>query len=94
MRRVHTKVTRRLGKTYTKSEYKGGDDIMFLIWSDSTLVRFMSTIHIGHGFVLRDRRHKKPSSSAPTTAREPFKVTATKEQVKKWFDLLDKVPFI
>ena len=94
MGRIHTKVTKRLGKTYTKSEYKGRDDVMFFIWSDSALVRFMSTVHTGHGFVLRDRRHKKSSSSAPTTTGEPFKVPATKEQVKKWFDLPDKVPFI
>jgi hypothetical protein len=94
MGKLHTTVTRRKEKVYTKSEYKGGGDVMFFIWSDSTVVKFMSTIHTGTGFVLRARRHKKPSSSAPSTADKPFEVPATREQVKRWFELPNKVPFI
>jgi hypothetical protein len=49
------------------------DTTLISVWQDSAVVRFLTTIHTGKEWVVRERKKPKASSSNPVITRAPFK---------------------
>jgi hypothetical protein len=51
-----------------------GEDVLFFIWQDQRVVKGMTMVHDGSGYMLRNRRRPKDSSSMEATIKQIFQV--------------------
>ena len=58
---------------------------MFFIWQDQTVVRGMTTVHDGKGYMIRPRRRPKDSSSMMASTRSIFDIPCPDTQFERNF---------
>jgi hypothetical protein len=61
------------------TDFKGipGEEVLFFIWQDQKVVKGMTTVHDGLGYMLRNRRRPKDSSSMESTTKQIFQIPKT-----------------
>jgi hypothetical protein len=63
------------GEIRTDSEQRvGGEPVLFFVWQDQAVVKGITTVHDGSGYILQNRRRPKDSSSMPKSARSIFDI--------------------
>jgi hypothetical protein len=60
-----------------------GEPVLFFIWQDQQVVRGMTTVHDGLGYMLRNRRRPKDSSSMEHSTKQIFQVPKSDEMTEK-----------
>ena len=71
--------------------YEDGEPVLLIIWQDQAVVRLMSTVHSGLGYMLRNRRRPRDSATMTKATRQAFHIPApddlglTTKQLQRFF---------
>lgn len=62
--------------------FEGGEPVLLIIWQDQAVVRLMSTVHDGLGYMLRNRRRPRDTATMTKATREAFHIPAPEDQIE------------
>ncbi len=86
------------GEIRTEVEQReGGEPVLFFIWQDSNIVKGMTTAHDGEGYMLRNRRRPKDSSTMKPETKKIFdilEVANLTQDVRKYYSSKLALPVI
>jgi hypothetical protein len=75
-----------------------GEPVLSFIWQDQTIVKGMITAHNREGYMLRNRRRPKDSSTMPTATKSIFEIpkadNMTSQEARKFFSSKLALPVI